>query len=244
MWRCLTIILSLDFETTGLDFQKDRIIEIGAVLYSTNQKKCLESLGCLVQTDIPITEEITGITSIHPAAVKRFGYDQEMAFNSLQRMIEDADALTGHNVLRFDSNMYKSWAGRLNLKPVDKLWIDTMIDIKGHEGKKLSYLAADHGILNLFPHSAMADCQTVLAIIEKYDINELVARAKTPTVVIRGRQDRTQNDLVKKAKFRWNPDRKIWWRPTKECDVQELMNSLSFPISVEKELTVEELDGR
>ena len=198
----------------------------------------------LVETDVPITEEITKITSIHPAAVKRFGYEQEMAFDNLQCMMSESDALVAHNGLRFDSNMYKSWANRMQRQVVEKLWIDTMIDIKGHEGKKLLYLAADHGILNLFPHSAMADCQTVLAIIEKYDINDLVARAKMPTVVIRGRQDRTQNDLVKKAKFRWNPDRKIWWRPTKECDVQELMNSLSFPISVEKELTVEELDGR
>lgn len=238
------ILLSVDFETTGLNFEKDRIIEIGAVLYSTGQKKCLESLGCLVQTDVPITEEITGITNIFPKAVERFGYDQHSAFDSLQRMTEDCDAFVGHNVLRFDSNMYKSWASRMKGKAQDKLWIDTMIDIKGHEGKKLSYLAADHGILNLFPHSAMADCQTVLAIIEKYDINDVVSRANTPTVYIQARPKKFENDPVKKLKFRWNPQHKIWWKPVKETDVEELEKACSFPIGyVAKEITLDLLSS-
>jgi hypothetical protein len=119
-----------------------------------------------------------------------------------------------------------------------------MIDIKGHEGKKLTYLAADHGIINYFPHSALADAETVLTVVDKYEINDLVVRAKTPTIVIRARQSRSENDLVKKAKFRWNPERKIWWRPTKECDVDELSSTFKFPFSIEKELSVEELDGR
>lgn len=224
------ILLSLDFETTGLDFEKDRIIEIGAVLYSTGQHKCLESFGCLVHTDVPITEEITGITSIHPAAVNRFGYDQDTAFNALQNMMEECDVFVGHNVLRFDSNMYKSWSGRMNLKAVDKLWMDTMIDIKGHEGKKLSYLAADHGIINPFPHSALADAQTVLTVVARYDIDVLVARSQTPTVFIQAHHKRSENDLVKKQKFRWNPEHKVWWKAVKETDVEELTEKCSFPI--------------
>ena len=238
------MLLSLDFETTGLDVEKDRVIEVGAVLYSTGQKRCIESLGCLVKSEVPVTAEITKLTGVHQAALDKFGWSQEDAFGNLDFLIDSAEVIIGHNVLKFDKLVYEAWTRRMNQTATDKLWIDTMIDIKDHEGKKLSYLAADHKIINHFPHSALADCETVLTIINNYEIMDLVKRAQTPTIVIRGRQDRKQNDLVKKAKFRWNPDRKIWWRPTKECDVQELMNSLSFPISVEKELTVEELDGR
>src|ERR1035437_9354366 len=119
------MLLSLDFETTGLNFEKDRIIEIGAVLYSTGQRKCVENYGRLVKSDVPITPEITGITSIHPAAVDRFGYDQEESFEILAYMIDSCDALVGHNIIRFDKNMYEAWARRLNRNIPEKLCIDT-----------------------------------------------------------------------------------------------------------------------
>lgn len=232
------ILLSLDFETTGLDFEKDRVIEVGAVLYSTGQKKCLENFGCLVKSDVLITPEITEITSIHPSAVDRFGYDQYEIFDSLQAMLEECDAVVGHNVLRFDKPMYEAWARRNSFEILEKLWIDTMIDIKGHEGKKLSYLAADHGIINHFPHSAMADAQTVLIIVEKYDIMSLIDRAKTPTVYIQAHHKRHENDLVKKVKFRWNPEHKVWWKAVKETDVDELAKLYPFPIGyASKEIT-------
>src|ERR1039458_2344734 len=109
---------------------------------------------------------------------------------------------------------------------------------------KLGHVAADHGILNLFPHSALADCQTVLAIASKYDYDELAHRSQSPVVILRARQDRASNELVKQApfKFRWNPPRKMWWKPVKEQDVTEIIQSAPFPITIEKGITVEELD--
>src|SRR6266704_3086611 len=63
------ILLSYDVETTGLDKQKDRIIEAGFALYSTGQQKVLESAGDLVKSEgVPITQEITDITGITQAA--------------------------------------------------------------------------------------------------------------------------------------------------------------------------------
>ncbi len=110
---------------------------------------------------------------------------------------------------------------------------------------KLSHVAADHGILNLFPHSALADCQTVLALGGKYDWDLLVKRAQSPIVILRSRQGRNENDLVKEApfKFRWNPDKKIWWKPVKQQDVDEVINAAGFEISIEKELSIEELEN-
>jgi len=232
------ILLSLDFETTGLDVEKDRIIEIGAVLYSTGQKKCLENFGRLVKTEVPIPSEITQINNIYPAAVERFGYEEEESFEILNYMIDSCDTLTGHNIIRFDKSMLDAWCRRLNQPIWNKLCIDTMIDIKGHEGKRLTYLAADHGIINPFPHSALADAITVLTIIEKYDIDVLVERAKTPTVFIQAHQKRDENELAKKQKFRWNPEHKIWWKAVKETDIEELQNACSFNISLApKEIT-------
>ena len=44
-------------------------------------------------------------------------------------------------------------------------------------------------------------------------------------------------------KFRWNPPRNIWWKPVKAADVDEVVAKAPFRISIEKELTPEELDN-
>lgn len=238
------ILLSLDFETTGLDVVNDRVIEFGAVLYSTNQHKCLDNQGMLVKTDKTITPEITRITGIHSAAVDRFGYEPDDVLSLIVEMMTNSDAVIGYNVRRFDEKVWDNWVQRAGLERIPKVWIDLFQDLPFDVPTgKLSHVAADHGILNLFPHSAMSDAQTVLAIAAKYDPELLLTRAVSPTVVLVARADRSSNDLVKKAKFRWNPPNKVWWRAAKEQDVDQIIQSSAFPISVEKQWTPEELDN-
>ena len=241
------ILLSLDFETTGLDVVEDRVIEFGAVLYSTGQHKCLDNQGMLVKSDKPISPKITEITGIHPAAVDRFGYEPDNVLDIIIEMMYNADAMIGFNCRRFDRRVVENWATRVGkgTQVSGRHWIDLFQDLPWQVPMaKLSYVAADHGILNLFPHSALADCQTVLAIAGKYDYDELMVRSQSPVVILRARQDRASNELVKQApfKFRWNPGMKIWWKPVKEQDVTEIIQSSPFPITVEKGLTIEELD--
>lgn len=241
------ILLSLDFETTGLDVVNDRVIEFGAVLYSTGQKKCLDNQGMLVKTDVPISSAITKITGIHQAAVDRFGYEPEDVFEIIVEMMMNSDAIIGYNVKRFDQKVIENWAKRIgDTRVLGRIWIDLYQDLPWQVPiGKLSHVAADHGILNLFPHSALADAQTVLALAEKYDPELLLSRAQSPVVVLQARQDRANNDLVKQApfKFRWCPSQKIWWKPVKQQDVQEVIQSAPFPITVEKGWMSKELDN-
>jgi DNA polymerase-3 subunit epsilon len=231
----MSIILALDFETTGLDFVKDRPIEVGAILWSTNQSRCLESQGYLVKTEVPITKEITEITGITQAAVNAFGYESNHAFEILLDMISAADFIIGHNVIRFDSRMLKAWAEREQQEVPDKLWIDTYTDIPRATPGKLTLMAAEHGFLNLFAHSALADCQTVLKLIEGYNFDEIVERAKSPMVVVQAHQARHENELAKKAKFRWRPETKQWWKFVKEIDLEAFGKTLPFDYSVHRE---------
>lgn len=240
------ILLSIDFETTGVDTENDRVIELGAILYSTGQRKCLESLGNLVLSSVPITPRITEITSIHPAAVERFGYDSESSLSGLLTMAEQADAYIGYNARRFDRKVWLQWASLEKLEVPNKPWIDLFADLPWRVPTgKLSHVAADHGILNLFPHSAMSDAQTVLALAEKYDIDLLLQRAQSPVVVLKAHIDRQNNDVVKQApfKFRWNPTNKMWWRQAKQQDAEEIIQSASFKITVEKGWSPEDLEN-
>jgi len=238
------ILLSLDFETTGVDPYNDRIIEVGAVLYSTGQHKSLENFGCLVKTDKIITPEITGITGITQSAVDKFGYESIEALDILQQMVYSADCFIGYNCRRFDKRVYEQWVSLHNYTAAPKPWIDVFMDLPiGVPVGKLSHTAADHGILNLFPHSALADAQTVIAVASKYDPNLLLSRAQSPVVIAIAKTSRSENDLVKKAKFRWNPGRKIWWKALKQNDVDAFKRLVPFNVEFNTELTTEELDG-
>lgn len=226
------ILISFDLETTGLDCSIDQPIEVGTILWSTGQNKILESSGYLVRTAVPISQEITRITGITKAAVDKFGFDSTEALDNLLASIELADAIVGQNVVRFDKLMLENWCAREGRKMPIKLWIDTRTDLPGVESKSLSYMAADHGFLNLFPHSALTDCLTVIKLISMYDIDKIVERARSPVSILIGRQDRSDNSLAKKRKFAWHPDQKIWWKVVKQMDVDAEAAACPFPVSI------------
>jgi len=226
------ILLSFDTETTGLDPLQDRVIEVGAVLYSTGQKRCLESSGYLVKSDVPITEHITELTGITQTAVDKFGYDSKTALEALLDLINLCDAVVGQNIIQFDKEFLKGWTKRENVSFPNKLWVDTLTDLPNTEGKHLSYMACDAGFINLFPHSALADAQTVIKLISMHDIDAVIERAKNPTIAILAHQKREDNFLAKQRKFKWNSHYKVWWRIVKDMDKAEIIRSSPFDISV------------
>lgn len=227
----MPLLLSFDLETTGLDKVQDRPIEVGAILYSTGQRKCLESAGYLVKSDVPIRPEITKLTGISQAAVDKFGYESRDALDMLLDLINLADAFVGQNVKRFDKPMLENWALREKVSIPNKLWIDTLTDLPGVEGKHLGYLAADHGFLNLFPHSALSDCQTVLKLVEFYDIDKIIERAQSPEAILISHQKYENNADAKARKFGWSPNYKIWYKVAKQLEVDEIIKEAPFNIS-------------
>jgi len=240
------IYCSLDFETTGVNVVSDRPIEFGGVLYSTGQKKCLDNLGMLIKTDVPVTTEITRITGITKPALDRFGYESSEVLPLVLEMIESSEAVLGYNSRRFDYYILTEWAKREGMKIPQRPWIDLFYDLPWQVPVgKLSHVMADHGHINQFPHSALSDAQGVVLISTHYDEKLLLERSQSPVVVLRSHQSRVENDLVKQApyKFRWNGDKKIWWKPVKQQDVDEVIQSAPFSITIEKDYTVEELDN-
>ena len=96
-------IVAFDLETTGLDPQRDRIIEIGAVKFEGN--KVLATYQTLINPQHPISPEITQLTSItnemvHSAPLIDEIRDEFCAF------LGD-EPLLGHNI-QFDLSFLKS----------------------------------------------------------------------------------------------------------------------------------------
>lgn len=242
--------MAYDIETTGLDKEKDRIIEVGLALYSTGQHRILESAGFLVKSDgVPITPEITEITGITQAAVDRFGYEQDEALTDIISWFgRGADAVVAHNGIRFDMPVTFNSLKRLGIHCPMPLVIDTMTDIPGVKGEQLVTMCAKVGFVNR-QHSAEDDAKSVLTLMSlhnekssKTSFDAMLERAKSPTVIVQSHQDRSDNKAAKKLKFRWNPDYKVWWKAVKEMDINELMTKATFEISIEKTWDVESLD--
>jgi DNA polymerase III alpha subunit (gram-positive type) len=240
------ILLAFDLETTGVDKQKDRIIEIGLALYSTGQHRVLESTCFLVDSDgVPVTEEITSITGIYANAVETFGYDKTSPIDSFCEYYNKAEAVIGHNILRFDLPIMYNAMARLDYDNIpEKLVIDTMTDIPGVKGEQLITMCAKAGFL-YDAHSALDDAKAVLKLIEHYPpFENVIKRAKSPLVVLFSKQNNTtdNNKIARKAGFRWNGDFKVWWQAIKEMDIAEFAER--YPHKMEyapKEITLEQL---
>src|SRR3989304_8469983 len=93
----MTSIVAWDTETTGLDENRDAIIEIGAVRF--NGRRIENEFSTLVNPNRHIPEFITGLTGIDDAMVRQAPRLRDIA-HELEAFVGDAPIL-GHNV-RFD----------------------------------------------------------------------------------------------------------------------------------------------
>ena len=105
LWERFDRIVIFDTETTGIEFEKDRIIELGAV--SLERGTEVDSLNVLIrlpegQTLPPFITELTGITD---AQLLSEGVEQAEAVEAFCRLLEGAERplLVAYNA-QFDLN--------------------------------------------------------------------------------------------------------------------------------------------
>lgn len=237
------IILGFDLESTGLDFAKDRPIEVAAMLWSTKMNRAVDSQAILVQADgVPVSAEITEITGITQAAVDKFGYPPDGAFTMLKSFIDQAEAIATFNGRRFDIPMSKEWAARVKDTFPEKLHIDLSTDLP-MRSQELITMCAKKGFL--YPaHEALGDVGGMLKLMSMFPFEVVLQRAQSPMIVVQSKQGRNENNKAKRHKFRWNPDEKIWWKAIKEMDLNDLAKAVNneFGLQVRSDFTPEMLE--
>jgi len=225
------LIAFFDFETDGLDHSQSRITEVGAILYTTTFKRVVMAESFLVDNEVEIPKIITDLTKINKPMIAKFGLLPSDALSRLQNYFDMADAVAGANIVEFDLPFYKNWCIRENQEPIEKLAIDIKTDLPNTESKHLGYMAADAGFLNPFPHAALPDAWTVLRLVEMHDIEKVVERAKSPRVYLKAHVTFDTNYLAKERKYKWNPERKVWYKVVKELDLEQESKDCSFDVS-------------
>jgi DNA polymerase-3 subunit epsilon len=199
----------LDVETTGLNPKSDVIIEIGLIEFGVLDDGNIQVLGCyggLEDAKRPIDPVITKITGLTAEVLQGKAINWDLVLDTLQR----SSVIVAHNAA-FDRSFV--WE-RPELKGIRGHWACSCRHIdwkaKGFASQKLTYLAADHGFLNPFPHRAVFDCATTLRLVSPY-IAELMARSYEPEVQIWAVGAPFESkDHLKQRGYRWDSERRVW----------------------------------
>lgn len=216
-------IVGVDFETTGLDPKADRIIECGAVLYDWDTKMPLQLLSDFVLPERPIPEEITKLTGITDELVDANGASEREVLTDFTCMLLSADYVMAHFGNDFDRLFFKEACIRLGWDVPEGQWIDSANDIKYPESIKtrnLRHLAAEHNFLNSFSHRAVFDVLTMLKVASNYNIEEIIARSKEPTLYVQAVVSFDEKEFAKERGYRWCAAKKIWWKQLKQSDYE------------------------
>ena len=227
------IVLGVDFETTGLDVQKDRIIETGAVLWDTNIGKPLviNSRFCYAE-DLPvIAPDAAAVHGLTVDFLARYAVAHNTALTEINSMASRAEAFVGHNCMQFDKPLYLAECERAQTGFYDLPWIDTCCDLKYPQHIKtrsLMYLAAEHGFLNPFAHRAVFDVLTMLSIFQKYDLVAALAYAQEPLVTLRACVSYDDRQKAKDRGYRWTNQH--WLKNLRSSEVEAERRDAGFAV--------------
>lgn len=224
------ILLGLDFETDGLDVQKSRVTEVGLCLWDSGIHAPVNLNGFLVKTGLPLDQEVVALNGITEDMLERWGIPDNVALAEVLSWAARADVIVAHNGHEFDSPILASWCSRHDCSAPDMLWLDTRVDLPDRPGTKLIYMAAEDGFVNPFPHRALTDVLTMMRILDRYDIDAVVERAKLPSVLLRALVSYDDRQKAKSAGFQWNPEKRQWLKLVKEDVVQRESSRSDFKV--------------
>lgn len=114
-------ITVIDFETSGLDPKKDRVIEIAAI--RCKRDKVIGDFSTLVQFEGTLSPKITELTNIDSDVLKD-GMDEDTAFRILNRFLRDS-IIVAHNAA-FDLAFLHYTLMRLAKRSFMNPFIDTL----------------------------------------------------------------------------------------------------------------------
>ncbi len=209
----------VDTETTGFNQDKDKIIEIGLVIFEYDPEtgqayRVLDTYGCLEDPGIPITAEITEITGITNDMVA----GQRIDDARVAALVADASIVIAHNS-KFDRPfleqrfpVFENLSWGCSFAQVD--WV-----AEGLGARKLDYIAFQFGFF-FDAHRAVMDCQALLQILQQ-------SLPKSNTIVLKSILDQLPQkdwtvfalnspfetkDALKGRAYQWDAVRKTWHR--------------------------------
>lgn len=223
------IIAIVDVETTGLDVEQDKIIELAIMLMIVDADNrvigVMPPRSWLEDPGKPLDPRITAITGITDADVAGKKIDDRQALAMLNR----ASVVVAHNA-SFDSAFIEK---RLP-QAAGKAWACSCRQIDwpalGFDSRVQGYLLMQTGWFNT-AHRAAADVWSLYWLLitchgDTTLLQRLLAASDQPTVRIDSYPSYSLKAKVKARGYRWDNDRKSWWTEVAEDGVEAELEAL------------------
>lgn len=158
--------IAYDFETTGLDSKKDRIIEIGAVRCLNN--KIVSRFQTFINIHQPLPTKIVELTGITDEMLASGEEELKAISDFLAWIYHNTDdnklpLLIGHNSENFDNKFLENTLKRLNINVHSFAYNDTLLCARNRNiptsNYKLATLLDYYNIENLHHHRADNDAE-------------------------------------------------------------------------------------
>jgi len=238
----------LDTETTGMDLDRDRVIELGLVKFEYDRDsgavgRVLGVYDGLEDPGRPIPPESTAVHHITDEMVAGKRLDEA----AIERMLDGVGVVIAHNAgfdrpfveRRLPSFASLPWACSIRDVPWDAL---------GLGGTKLEYLAYRYGFF-FEGHRAEIDCRALLEVLRRpvpgqaEPVNALrwlleSARAPSFRVWAMGSPFESK-DLLKARGYRWDGEKRVWFRDVGTAEREAELNWLKETVYGGKGANVE-----
>ena len=226
-------ICFVDTETTGLNNKNDHIIEIALKCIEINKHsgldmKVIDGYEALQDPGVPIPEQATQINGISDKDVKGKSID----WNIVEIFFNVSQLIVSHNANfdrpfvdnKIEISKRKIWA--CSLKDID--WLQ-----RGFKSKSQEILCIWHGFY-YESHRAMMDVDALIHLIthsinkDRKPIIELIENARKPWVRVYAQNAKIETkDILRENRYRWNPDKRVWYKTIIHAEMEEERKWLS-----------------
>ncbi|MDR3606931.1 MAG: 3'-5' exonuclease [Oligoflexia bacterium] len=218
--REIALAAVLDVETSGLNPDEDKIIEIGITLFKYHRETGeylaeQETYSGLQDPGFPLSAEIKALTGLTDEALK----GERIDWLAVERLLAVAEVVIAHNA-GFDRGFVEKCVPAV---AGGKLWACSLKQIdwpgKGFGVQKLEILGLYHGFFT-DSHRALNDAQALLHLIQMRDadtgapyLKELLTNARRPFVKLSALYSPFESkDILKQRRYRWDPTQKTWYK--------------------------------
>ena len=222
------ILLGVDLETTGVE-KDSEITEVGLIRIEDGQP--INCYSTLTRIDGDISEGASSVTGLTTELCNNRGKSLSNALAVLADLSWRADYYVVHNGINFDIPLLKKHTADTDFDLNDLPVIDTAIDVpypSRIRTRALTCLAAEHGLLNPFPHKAQFDVAVMLKILRQYDLDAIAETARSPLIVVNAGVNYHSRQMAKDAGYHWNGEVKLWLKQMRECTFDAEQDEVEF----------------